>query len=101
MERLLSVRVRVAEKMAQLSVDLVHAVLQWLEATPGQLSVLNGMKAVSKQWLCAVRRVLRERAGSRGMLELFRHDCVHDARGLALPLHCRISPYASTAGLTV
>ena len=81
--------------------DLVHAVLQTLEVTPKQLSVLNGLKAVRKQWLWAVRRVLRERAGSRGMLELFRHDCVHDARGLALPLHCRISPYASTAGLTV
>jgi hypothetical protein len=87
--------------MVLLPGDLIHAVLQTLEATPRQLSVLNGLKAVSKQWLWAVRRVLRERAGSRGMLELFRHDCVHDARGLALPLHCRISPYASTAGLTV
>ena len=87
--------------MVLLPGDLVHAVLQTLEGTPQQLSVLNGLKAVSKQWLWAVRRVLRERAGSRGMLELFRHDCVHDARGLALPIHCRLSPYASTAGLTV
>jgi hypothetical protein len=87
--------------MVQLPGDLVHAVLQWLDATPQQLGALNGLKAVSKQWLWAVRRVLCERAGSRCMLELFRHDCVHDARGLALPVHCRISPYASTAGLTV
>jgi len=87
--------------MLQLPADLVLQVLQSLEATPGQLSVLNGLKAVSKQWLWAVRRVLREHAGSRGMLALFRHDCAHDVRGLELPMHCRISPYASTAGLTV
>ena len=87
--------------MVQLPAELVHAVLQLLDATPQQLSVLNGLKAVSKQWLWAVRRVLREHAGSRGMLELFRHDCVHAVGGLALPIHCRLSPFASTHGLTV
>ena len=35
------------------------------------------------------------------MLTLFREDCANDMRGLALPMHCRISPYASTVGLTV
>jgi hypothetical protein len=34
--------------MVQLPGDLVHAVLKWLEATPQQLSALNGLKAVSK-----------------------------------------------------
>ena len=87
--------------MVQLPAELVHAVLQLLDTTPQQLSVLNGLKAVSKQWLWAVRRVLREHAGSRGMLELFRHDCVHAVGGLALPIHCRLSPFASTHGLTV
>ena len=87
--------------MVLLPGDLIHAVLQTLEATPRQLSVLNGLKAVSKQWLLAARRVLRGHAGSAGMLALFRHDCANDMRGLALPMRCRISPYASTAGLTV
>jgi hypothetical protein len=35
------------------------------------------------------------------MLDLFRNDCVHDTIGLVLPIHCRISPFASTVGLTV
>jgi hypothetical protein len=96
--------VSVAEQMVHLHADLVHHVLQSLDVTSKQLSVLNSLKAVNKQWLCAVRRVLREHAGSRSMLELFRHDCLHDVshtHGLSLPIHCRLSPYASTYGLTV
>ena len=87
--------------MPEVHADVLGHILQALEATPAELRVLNRVKAVNKQWLLAARRVLRARAGSRGMLALFRDDCVHDMRGLALPMHCRISPYASTAGLTV
>jgi hypothetical protein len=85
----------------QLPADLVHLVLQSLDVTPADLRALNRLKAVSKPWLWAVRRVLREHAGSASMLALFRHDCVHAVGGLALPIHCRLSPFASTHGLTV
>jgi hypothetical protein len=75
--------------------------LQTLEATPINLSLLNNLKAVSKQWLRAVRRVLGQHAGSRAMLDLFREDCVQHVGVLQLPMHCRLSPYASVHGLTV
>jgi hypothetical protein len=87
--------------MAGLHADIVCHILQWLDATRANLCLLNDVKAVSKDWLLAARRVLRQHAGSRGMLELFRHDCVHALGGLQLPMHCRLSPYASTRGLTV
>ena len=87
--------------MPEVHADVLGRILQALEATPAGLSLLNGLKAVNKQWLLAARRVLRVHAGSAGMLSLFRHDCANDMRGLALPMRCRISPYASTAGLTV
>jgi len=87
--------------MPEVHADVLGRILQALDATPAELSLLNTVKAVSKQWLLAARRVLRAHAGSAGMLALFRHDCASDMRGLALPMHCRMSPYASTAGLTV
>ena len=92
---------RAAAGMVHLPAELVHHVLQTLDATPQELGALNRLKAVSKQWLWAVRRVLREHAGSASMLALFRHDCEHAVGGLALPIHCRMSPFASTHGLTV
>ena len=87
--------------MAEVHGDALGHILEALEATPAELRLLNTAKAVSKQWLLAARRALRAHAGSPGMLAVFRDDCAHDMRGLALPMHCRISPYASTAGLTV
>ena len=87
--------------MAEVHGDALGHILEALEATPAELRLLNTAKAVSKQWLLAARRALRAHAGSAGMLAVFRDDCAHDMRGLALPMHCRISPYASTAGLTV
>ena len=87
--------------MAGVHGDTLGHILEALEATPAELRLLNTAKAVSKQWLLAARRALRAHAGSRGMLAVFRDDCAHDMRGLGLPMHCRISPYASTAGLTV
>ena len=84
-----------------LCADVVEHILSGFEGCRGDLSLVNNLKAVNKQWLQAVRRFLRKHAGSRGMLELFRHDCVHAPGGLQLPMHCRISPFASTRGLTV
>jgi hypothetical protein len=87
--------------MVRMHSDIVLQILQTIDVTEGDLSLLNSFKAVSKAWLCAVRQVLREHASSRSMLQLFRHDCLYHVGGLKLPMHCRVSPYASTQGLTV
>ena len=87
--------------MAELHADILCHILQTLDATALNLALLNNLKAVSKQWLRAVRRVLGQHAGSRGMLELFREDCEQHVGVLQLPMHCRLSPYASVHGLTV
>ena len=87
--------------MAGLHTDILCHILETVDATPLNLSVLNNLKGVSKQWLRAVRRVLGQHAGSRGMLELFRHDCAQHVGVLQLPMHCRLSPYASVHGLSV
>jgi hypothetical protein len=87
--------------MVSMHADVVLQILQSFEVSQEALSMLNGFKPVSKAWLCAVRQVLRQHASSRSMLQLFRHDCLHHAGGLKLPMHCRVSPYASTHGLTV
>jgi len=87
--------------MSGLHADILCHILQTLETTPLNLSLLNNLKAVSKQWLRAVRRVLGQHAGSRAMLDLFREDCVQHVGVLQLPMHCRLSPYASVHGLTV
>jgi hypothetical protein len=87
--------------MSEQHADILCHILQTLEATPINLSLLNNLKAVSKQWLRAVRRVLGRHARGAGLLELFRHDCINNAGGLPLPMHCRLSPYASVHGLTV
>ena len=87
--------------MTEVSPDVLCLILQSLDATREGLGLLNGLKAVSKAWLHAARRVLAGHAGSRAMLELFRHDCVQHAGVLPLPMHCRLSPYASVHGLTV
>lgn len=84
-----------------LCADVVEHILGGFEGSREDLSLLNTLKGVSKQWLPVVRRVLRKHAGGRPMLELFRHDCVRNLGGLQLPMHCRISPFASTHGLTV
>lgn len=81
--------------------DVVEHILGRFEGSREDLSLLNTLKGVNKQWLQVVRRLMRRHAGGRGMLELFRHDCVHSIGGLKLPMHCRISPFASTHGLTV
>ena len=68
--------------------------------TPAHLRCLNSLKAVNKIWAHTVRRVLRQHAPSRAMLELFRQDCEGEFI-LTLPLRCRMNPYASSHGLTV
>ncbi len=81
--------------------DVVEHILQAFDGSRKELDLLNTLKAVNKQWLRAVRRVLGWHVRGAGMLELFRHDCINHAGGLPLPMHCRISPYASVHGLTV
>jgi len=87
--------------MAGLHADILCHILEKVDATAPNLALLNNLKAVSKQWLLAVRRVLGQHGGSRGMLELFREDCVQHTGVLPLPMHCRLSPYASVHGLSV
>jgi hypothetical protein len=53
--------------MAGLHADILCHILQTLEATALNLSLLNNLKAVGKQWLRAVRRVLGQHAGGVGM----------------------------------
>lgn len=84
-----------------LNADVLEQILEHFQGCREDLSLLNSLKAVSKQWLRAVRRVLGQHAGGRGMLELFRHDCVQHVGVLQLPMHCRLSPYASVHGLSV
>jgi hypothetical protein len=81
--------------------DVIEHILQAFDGSREELELLNTLKAVNKQWLRAVRRVLKRHARGAGMLELFRHDCMNNPGGLRLPMHCRISPYASVHGLTV
>jgi hypothetical protein len=73
--------------MTELHADILCHILQSLEATALNLSLLNNLKAVGKQWLRTVRRVLGQHAGGVGMLELFRHDCVQHVGVLQLPMH--------------
>jgi hypothetical protein len=84
-----------------LCTDVVEHILGEFQGSREDLAVLNMAKGVNKQWLQVARRLMRKNAGGRPMLELFRHDCVHNIGGLKLPMHCRISPFASTHGLTV
>ena len=84
-----------------LCTDVVEHILGEFQGSWEDLAALNMAKGVNKQWLQVARRLMRKNAGGRGMLELFRHDCVHNIGGLRLPMHCRISPFASTHGLTV
>ena len=84
-----------------LCTDVVEHILGEFQGSREDLAVLNMAKGVNKQWLQVARRLMRKNAGGRGMLELFRHDCVNNIGGIKLPLHCRISPFASTHGLTV
>jgi len=84
-----------------LHADALEDILQTFEGSREELSLLNTLKAVNKQWRVSVRRFLRKHAAGRSMLELFRHDCINNPGGLRLPMHCRISPYASVHGLSV
>ena len=84
-----------------LCTDVVERILGELQGCREHLALLNMAKGVNRQWLQVARRLMRKNAGGRGMLELFRHDCVTNIGGIKLPLHCRISPFASTHGLTV
>ena len=84
-----------------LCTDVVEHILSGLQGCREDLAVLNMLKGVNRQWLQVARRLMRKNAGGRPMLELFRHDCVNNIGSLKLPMHCRISPYASTHGLTV
>ena len=81
--------------------DVVEHILSCFQGCREDLAVLNMLKGVNRQWLQVARRLMRKNAGGRAMLELFRHDCVNNIGGIKLPLHCRISPFASTHGLTV
>jgi hypothetical protein len=84
-----------------LNADVLEHILLTFDGSREELCLLNTLKGVNKQWLRAVRRVLGRHAGGGGMLELFRHDCVQHVGVLQLPMHCRLSPYASVHGLTV
>ena len=89
--------------MQRLDPELLVHILHYTSAsfvTPAHLRRLNSLKAVNTTWSSAIRRVLRQHAPTRAMLELFRQDCEHDFI-LTLPLACRINPYASSHGLTV
>ena len=84
-----------------LHADAVEHILSCFQGCREDLAVLNMLKGVNRQWLQVARRLMRKNAGGRPMLELFRHDCVNNIGALKLPMHCRISPFASTHGLTV
>jgi len=89
--------------MQRLDPELLVHILQCSApslVTPAHLRVLNSLKAVSTAWSHAVRRVLKQYASTRAMLELFREDC-ENTHPLTLPLRCRMNPYASSHGLTV
>jgi hypothetical protein len=89
--------------MQRLDPELLHHVLSCMHpafVTPEHLRLLNSLKAVSTAWSHAVRRVLKQYASTRAMLELFREDC-ENTHALTLPLRCRMNPYASSHGLTV
>ena len=89
--------------MQRLDPELLHHILTCTQPqflTPEHLRLLNSLKAVNTTWSHAVRRVLRQHAPSRAMLERFREDCESEFM-LKLPLRCRMNPYASSHGLTV
>jgi hypothetical protein len=89
--------------MQRLDPELLHHILTCTQPhflTPAHLRLLNSLKAVSRAWAHAARRVLRQHAPTRPMLEVFREDC-EESYPLKLPLRCRMNPYASSHGLTV
>jgi hypothetical protein len=88
--------------MQRLDPELLHHILSSMQPqflTPAHLRLLNGLKPVSRAWAQAVRRVLKQHAPARPMLERFREDC--EQLPLSLPVRCRMNPYASSYGLTV
>jgi hypothetical protein len=89
--------------MQRLDPELLHHILSCMQPpflTPAHLRSLNSLKAVSRAWAHAVRRLLKQHAPARPMLEVFREDC-ENTHPLTLPLRCRMNPYASSHGLTV
>ena len=89
--------------MQRLDPELLHHILNYTQPpflTPAHLRLLNSLKAVNTTWHHAIRRVLKQHAPTRPLLELFREDCENDCI-LTLPLPCRMNPYASSHGLTV
>jgi hypothetical protein len=89
--------------MQRLDPELLHHILTCTQPqfiTPAHLRLLNSLKTVSRAWAHAARRVLRQHAPTRPMLEVFREDC-EENYPLKLPLRCRMNPYASSHDLTV
>jgi hypothetical protein len=89
--------------MQRLDPELLHHILTCTQPaflTPAHLRLLNSFKTVNTTWHQAARRLLRHHAPARPMLEVFREDCEQHPL-LALPLACRMNPYASSHGLTV
>jgi hypothetical protein len=91
--------------MQRLDPDLLTHILHCMLSnnallTPAHLRALNSLKAVSSAWSAVIRRLLKQYASTRAMLEVFREDCEHHFP-LTLPVRCRMNPYASSHGLTV
>ncbi len=89
--------------MQRLDPDLVQHILTWMQPsflTPEHLRLVNSLKAVNKAWSHVMRRLLKQHAPARAMLEVFREDC-EATHPLTLPLRCRMNPYTSSHGLTV
>ena len=89
--------------MHRLDPELLLHILHYTSpsfVTPAHLRRLNSLKAVNTTWHHTIRRVLKQHAPTRALLELFREDC-EGPFCLTLPLPCRINPYASSHGLTV
>ena len=89
--------------MHRLDPELLLHILHYTSpsfVTPAHLRRLNSLKAVNTTWHHTIRRVLKQHAPTRSLLELFREDC-EERPLLKLPLPCRINPYASSHGLTV
>jgi hypothetical protein len=89
--------------MQRLDPDLVQHILTCMQLaflTPEHLRLVNSLKSVNKAWSHVIRRLLKQDAPARPMLEVFREDCAENCP-LTLPLRCRMNPYASSHGLTV
>jgi hypothetical protein len=89
--------------MQRLDPDLVQHIFTCIQPgflTPEHLRLLNSLKAVNRAWSAVIRRLLKQHAPARAMLEVFREDC-KATHPLTLPLRCRMNPYASSHGLTV